>query len=82
VTIRRDDEAGEAAGGTIEPATPTETPRHDSPVAVQQAMDAIPVPRGHPPEEELNQMAEALAETIHYADPEALAAFADLADAA
>jgi type IV secretion system protein VirD4 len=82
VTIRRDDEAGDEPGGTVSPATPTETPRYDSPEAVQQAMDAIEVPRGHPTEEELNQMAEALAEITHYADPEALAAFADLADAA
>jgi type IV secretion system protein VirD4 len=82
VPIRRGDEAGEDTGGTVEPATPTETPRYDSPEAVQQAMDAIPVPRGYPTEEELNQMAEALAEITHYADPEALAAFADLADAA
>jgi hypothetical protein len=82
VTIRRDHEAGEDAGGTVEPTTPTETPRYDSREAVQQAMDAIEVPRGHPTEEELNRMAEALAEITNYADPEALAAFADLADAA
>jgi type IV secretion system protein VirD4 len=82
VTIRRDNEAGEEPDGTVEPETPTETPRYDSPDAVQQAMDAIEVPRGHPTEEELNQMAEALAEITHYADPEVLAAFADLADAA
>jgi type IV secretion system protein VirD4 len=80
--IRRDDEACEAAGDTVEPATPAETPCSDSPEAVQQAMDAIEVPPGYPTEEELNQMAEALAEITHYADPEALAAFAALADAA
>jgi type IV secretion system protein VirD4 len=80
VTIRRDE--GEDAGGTVEPGTRADTPRYDSPKAVQQAMDAIPVPRGQPSPEELAQMAEALAEITHYADPEALAAFADLADAA
>lgn len=82
VTVWRDDEAGGDAGGTVEPATPTETPRYDLPEAVQQAMDAIPVPCGHPAREELNQMAEAVAEITRYADPEDLAAFADLADAA
>ena len=82
VTIPRDDEDAQKAGGTVDPTTPAGTNRYDSPEAVQQAIDAIPVPRGHATEEDLNQMAEALAEITHYADPEALAAFADLPDAA
>jgi len=47
--------------------------------SVRTAIDEIPVPRGMPSPEELEQMAEALAEIAHYADPEALAAFAEAA---
>ena len=46
---------------------------------VRTAIDEISVPRGQPSPEELEQMAQALAEITYYADPEALAAFAEAA---
>jgi hypothetical protein len=68
----------EPAGGTVE-RVEASTPRYASPESVRAAIDEIPVPRGMPSPEELEQMAEALAEITHYADPEALAAYAEAA---
>ena len=82
MTIRREDEAGEGAENTIEPAEAHEQAqpnRYTSAGDVRTAIDEIPVPRGQPSPEELKQMAEALAEITYYADPEALAAFAEAA---
>jgi type IV secretion system protein VirD4 len=82
VTIRREDDAGESANNTIEPANSPEQAnpdRYTSAGEVSTAIDEIPVPRGQPSPEELEQMAEALAEITYYADPEALAAFAEAA---
>lgn len=82
VTIRREGEAGEGAENTIEPVDSAEQAqpnRYTSAGEVRTAIDEIPVPRGHPSPEELEQMAEALAEITYYADPEALAAFAEAA---
>jgi hypothetical protein len=75
-TIRRENEAGEDADNTIEPVETSEQAqpnRYTSAGEVRTAIDAIPVPRGQPSPEELEQMAEALAEITYYADPEALA---------
>ena len=82
VTIRREDEPGEGTDNTIEPADASEQAqptRHTSAGEVRTAIDEIPVPRGQPSPEELEQMAQALAEITYYADPEALAAFAEAA---
>jgi type IV secretion system protein VirD4 len=82
VKVRRDDPGDEPAGGTVEPAEGSR-PRHAARLttgeSVRTAIDEIPVPRGQPTPEELEQMAQALAEIAHYADPEALAAFAEAA---
>ena len=77
VSVRHGDAQVESTGGTVEPA-PSEMspPRYASPESVRAAIDEIPVPRGQPTPEEMLRMAEALAQITHYADPEALAAFA------
>jgi type IV secretion system protein VirD4 len=68
----------EAEGGTVEPAEASD-PRYATAESVRSAIDEIPVPRGHPSPEDMQRMAEALAQITHYADPEALAAFAQAA---
>ena len=82
MTIRRENDAGEGADNTIEPVDSSEQSspnRYTSAGEVRTAIDEIPVPRGQPSPDELEQMAEALAEITYYADPEALAAFAEAA---
>jgi type IV secretion system protein VirD4 len=78
VTVRPENPEEEPTGGTVERAEGS-SPRYPSPESVRAAIDEIPVPRGMPSPEELEQMAQALAEITHYADPEALAAFAEAA---
>ncbi len=72
------DTEGEAEGGTVEPAEAGD-PRYATAESVRSAIDEIPVPREHPSPEDMQRMAEALAQITHYADPEALAAFAQAA---
>ena len=82
VTVRPEDPEDESAGGTVERAEgsrPRCADRLMTSESVRTAIDEIPVPRGMPSPEELEQMAEALAEIAHYADPEALAAYAEAA---
>ena len=78
VAVKAKDTEDEARGGTIEPAEAS-NPRYATPESVRAAIDEIPVPRGHPSQEDMARMAEALAQITHYADPEALAAFAHAA---
>ena len=78
VAVKPKDTEGEARGGTVEPAE-AGNPRYATAESVRAAIDEIPVPRGHPSQEDLARMAEALAQITHYADPEALAAFAQAA---
>jgi type IV secretion system protein VirD4 len=78
VTVRHGDPEDASAGGTVEPAD-AGSPRYASAESLRAAIDEIPVPRGQPTPEEMQRMAEALAEITHYADPEALAAFAEAA---
>ena len=73
VTARTQDT--EAAGGTIERADGGGE-RYASAESLRAAIDDIPVPRGQPTDEDMQRMAEALAQITHYATPEALAAFA------
>lgn len=82
VSVRSAHFKEEPTGGTLERAegsSPRYAERLTTGDSVRAAIDAIPVPRGMPSPEELEQMAEALAEIAHYADPEALAAFAEAA---
>ena len=67
----REARSGES-GGTIEPASPV----YASAESVRIAIDDIPQPPGCPSPDELQRMAEALAQITHHADPQALAAFA------
>jgi hypothetical protein len=53
--------------------------RYASADSVRTAIEAIPVPRGQPTAEDMQRMAEALAQITHFATPEALAAFAEAA---
>ena len=78
VAVKPEDIEGEARGGTIEPVE-AGNPRYATPESVRAAIDEIPVPRSHPSQEDMARMAEALAQITHYADPEALAAFAQAA---
>ena len=78
VAVKPKDTEGEARGGTVEPAE-AGNPRYATAESVRAAIDEIPVPRGHPSQEDMARMAEALAQITHYADPEALAAFAQAA---
>lgn len=78
VAVKPKDTEGEAGGGTIEPAEAGD-PRYATAESLRTAIDEIPVPRGHPSPEDMQRMAEALARITHYADPEALAAFAQAA---
>ena len=78
VAVKPKGTEGEAEGGTIEPAEAGD-PRYATAESVRSAIDEIPVPRGHPSPEDMQRMAEALAQITHYADPEALAAFAQAA---
>jgi len=73
----RDAQSGEV-GGTVEPASP-ESPVYASADSVRTAIDDIPQPPGCPSPDELQRMAEALAQITHHADPQALAAFAEQA---
>jgi type IV secretion system protein VirD4 len=78
VAVKAKDTEDEAEGGTVEPAEAGD-PRYATAESVRTAIDEIPVPRGHPSPEDMQRMAEALAQITHYADPEALAAFAQAA---
>ena len=78
VAVKPRDTEAEAKGGTVEPAEAGD-PRYATAASVRTAIDEIPVPRGHPSPEDMQRMAEALAQITHYADPEALAAFAQAA---
>jgi type IV secretion system protein VirD4 len=73
VTARNPD--AESTGGTIERADGAGE-RYASAESLRAAIDDIPVPRGQPTDEDLQRMAEALAQITHDATPEALAAFA------
>ena len=78
VAVKPKGTEGEAEGGTVEPAEAGD-PRYATAESVRSAIDEIPVPRGHPSPEDMQRMAEALAQFTHYADPKALAAFAQAA---
>jgi hypothetical protein len=54
--------------------------RYASADSVRTAIEAIPVPRGQPTAEDMQRMAEALAQITHFATPEALAAFVAAAE--
>ncbi len=82
VSIQRDGEGGldanaAAEQGAINSIEQAEPEALTSAREIRTAIDAIPVPRGQPSPEELEQMAAALAEITHIATPEALAAFAE-----
>ena len=72
VTARSPD--AESAGGTIE-RIDGGGERYASAECLRAAIDDIPVPRGQPTDEDMQRMAEALAQITHDATPEALAAF-------
>jgi type IV secretion system protein VirD4 len=73
----REAQSGEV-GSTIEPVK-VDSPTYTSAESVRTAIDDIPQPLGCPSPDELQSMAEALAQITHHADPEALAAFAEQA---
>lgn len=75
VSVSSKDAENEEAGGTVEPAR-TGSPAYASAESVRTAIDDIPLPKGCPSPDELQSMAEALAQITHHADPQALAAFA------
>jgi type IV secretion system protein VirD4 len=65
----------EGAGGTVEQAS-ADSRTYTSAESVRTAIDDIPQPPGCPSPDELQRMAEALAQITHHADPQALAVFA------
>ena len=77
VTVRPNE--AEATGGTIERVDDGPM-RYASADSVRTAIEAIPVPRGQPTAEDMQRMAEALAQITHFATPEALAAFVAAAE--
>ena len=72
VAIKRDDEERDETGEIIESAQ-IEHPSYASAESVRTALEEIPVPKGQPTAQEMQRMAEALAEITHYALPAALA---------
>lgn len=80
ISIRREGEGdSDPEDGTLNSIEQAEPNRLTSASEIRTAIDEIPMPRGQPSAEELEQMAAALAEITHIATPEALAAFAEAA---